>query len=340
MVPVEQEPETHGFPAPAAASLVSGRPDELSRSILRVRYLRHEETVSSLTSACAYCEEIIGQEPNSAAAHAELALTLFLLEKLGAARRVDIEPRVRTAVDSAMRLDERSGLSLACLAKLEYRYDWNWESAERHFRQAVAASPQDADVSSEFSCMLSVVRRFDESAIYAGRACSLDPISPSARLQAGHRAYASGQWNTAVAHYRRLLRFAPQHIFARWGLADALSRKGEIHEAIAALREGISPAGSLPHPLLLTSLARISAVLDLPGKTRYSSPEFSPPTDPVLHAELHVSRGELAEAFRVLDGAAETRHYRLTAVNMFPQFERLREDSRYQQLRRQIGLPL
>src|SRR5215469_11749868 len=79
-------------------AVTDGLPEDLGRSILRVRYLRHEETVQSLNSARAYCEEIIRQEPNCAAAYAELALTLFLLEKLGVVGREEIEPRVRNAV--------------------------------------------------------------------------------------------------------------------------------------------------------------------------------------------------------------------------------------------------
>jgi tetratricopeptide (TPR) repeat protein len=162
----------------------------LHEAILRARYLRHEETVPSLETARAYCEEIVRQEPNCAAAYAELALTLFLLEKLGAERRETTEPKVRHAIECARRLDERASMTLACLAKQEYRYDWKWEQAERHFQQATEAGPNDADVFVEFSIMLAVLRRFDESLSHAGRACSLDSISPAARLQAGHANYA------------------------------------------------------------------------------------------------------------------------------------------------------
>ena len=60
-----------------------------------------------LTTACSYCEEIIWQTPDCAVAYSELALSLFLLEKLGAVRREDCEPKVRAAIDRALCLDER-----------------------------------------------------------------------------------------------------------------------------------------------------------------------------------------------------------------------------------------
>jgi hypothetical protein len=42
-------------------------------------------------------------------------------------------------------------------------------------------------------------------------------------------------------------------------------------------------------------------------------------------------------AARLLHQAADVRHYRLSAVNMFPQFAPLREDARYDQLRQRVG---
>jgi tetratricopeptide (TPR) repeat protein len=260
---------------------------DMRRAMLRPRYLRHEETVASLKSACAYCEEIIRQEPKCAGAHAELALALFLLEQLGAASRQDVEPKVRSAVDRALCLDEKASMSLVCLARQEYRYDWNWNRAERHFRQALEADPSDADVFTEFSIMLSIMRRFDESLSCIRQACLLDPISPAARLQAGHAHYAAGQWEAAVAEYQRVLRCTPRHAFARWGLADALTRLGQPRQAIAILMEGVCMAGTDGNPLLLTSLSRTKAVLEARAASPLRLLEAPQQTrDPVLLAEL------------------------------------------------------
>jgi DNA-binding winged helix-turn-helix (wHTH) protein len=309
----------------------------LYQSVLRVRHLRHEETPASLTSARAYCEELIRQEPNCAEAYAELALTLFLLEELGVTPREESEPIVRYAVERAVRLDEGSGMSLVCLAKQEYRYDWEWEKAERHFQKAAEADPNNSDVFSEFSLMLSVVRRFDESLRLVERACLLDRMSPAARLQAGHANYASGRWAVAASQYEQLLRKSPQHIFARWGLADALIRSGKPSEAISVLRTAMGANGASAHPLLQTSLFRGQAILA--GREGQGTPgELMPETnDPVILAELCISGGDLRRAVRLLHQAADVRHYRLSAVNMFPQFAPLREDARYEQLRQRLG---
>jgi tetratricopeptide (TPR) repeat protein len=188
---------------------------DMRRAMLRPRYLRHEETVASLKSACAYCEEIIRQEPKCAGAHAELALALFLFGKTGGGELA----RRRAQGKECRRLcpvhGRKASMSLVCLAKQEYRYDWNWNRAERHFRQALEADPSDADVFTEFSIMLSIMRRFDESLSCIRQACLLDPISPAARLQAGHAHYAAGQWEAAVAEYQRVLRCTPGHVCAR-----------------------------------------------------------------------------------------------------------------------------
>jgi DNA-binding winged helix-turn-helix (wHTH) protein/Tfp pilus assembly protein PilF len=315
------------------------QPNDLTGAILRARYLRHEETVASLTAACSYCEEIIRQEPNCAAAYAELALTLFQMQKLGAVRQEDGEPKVRAAVDRALCLDERASMSLVCLAKLEYRYEWRWDRAELAFQKAIRANSFEADAFTEFSILLSAMRRFDQGLEHARRACSLDPFSPPARLQAGHANYATGSWAAAGVHYERLLRFTPQHLFARWGLAESLIRRGKLDEATATIRDGVDKRGDEPHPMLAISLLRAREHIGSQASTSIAWDQLHEQTkDPILRSELYISAGEMTKAFVQLNDAADLKHYRLAAVNLFPQYEPLRHDRRYRRLLNRMRL--
>ena len=329
------------IPEPAEPDAVhsGARSNDLARSILRARYMRHEETIASLTTACSYCEEIIRQEPNCAAVYSELALSLFLLEKLGAIRREDSEPKVRAAVDRALCLDEHASMTLVCLAKLEYRYEWRWDNAALLFQKATQANPFEADAFTESSTLVSVMRRFDEGLEQVRRACLLDPLSPSARLQAGHINYSSGRWADAAAHYERLLRFTPQHVFARWGFADSLIQEGKLAKATAVLSGGASTSGGKSHPLLATSLLRARKHGARQGTDLGAWDDLRQQTnDPMLLAELYISMGEMTRAFAQLNAAADLKHYRIAAVNMFPQFGPLRGDRRYRRLLDRIGL--
>jgi hypothetical protein len=110
------------------------------------------------------------------------------------------------------------------------------------------------------------------------------------------------------------------------------------HEAIAILKEGLSMAGVNLHPLLLTSLSRAEAIVGL-ATSQPAPQECQKETeDPLLLAELYVALGEMTKAFVALDQATDARHYRLAAVNMFPQFELLRQDPRYDRILARMGL--
>lgn len=321
--------------SPGSAALEN----DLNLCLLRVRHLRQEETESSLRSAYAYAQAIICQAPDCTVAYAELALTLFSLLKFGAVQRNEIEIELRTAVEQAMRLDERSGLALICLAKLESRCDGNWVDADLHLRRALQAGCQDPEVLTECSTLLSAMRRFDESLLLAQRASVLDPISPAVRLQVGNAYACNSRWEDATASYRRLLRFSPQHVFARWCLANALILAGEPQAAIAAVTNESGTSGPPAHPLLLAPLLRAQRLL-APARSRATAAEelqFGT-NDPVVLAELHDSIGATDKAFELLDAAADTRHYRFSAVNMFPQFGAIREDWRYLGLLKRVGL--
>src|SRR5689334_3430095 len=98
------------------------------------------------------------------------------------------------------------------------------------------------------------------------------------------------------------------------GLADSLVRSSDKpHEAIAVLQEGLLMPAADAHPLLLTSLSRIKAVVQSAARSLPALQEFQPETDdPVLLAELYASTSETAKAFRHLDEAADRKHYRLS----------------------------
>jgi hypothetical protein len=128
------------------------------------------------------------------------------------------------------------------------------------------------------------------------------------------------------------------HVFGRWGLADALGRAGKLQEATAVLTDGLSMPGADANPLLLSALSRIRARLDPRSRPLAALVRENHIEDPVLLAEVYSCVGEPAKAFRLLDQAADSRHYRLSAVNMFPQFESLREDARYERFLKRIGL--
>jgi hypothetical protein len=91
------------------------------------------------------------------------------------------------------------------------------------------------------------------------------------------------------------------------------------------------------NPLLQTSLFRAQAILAGREGLRTRGEILPQTNDPVILAELCISGGDLRRAARLLHHAADVRHYRLAAVNMFPQFAPLREDARYDQLRQRLG---
>jgi hypothetical protein len=98
-------------------------------------------------------------------------------------------------------------------------------------------------------------------------------------------------------------------------------------------------AGADAHPLLLTALLHARELVSPSRSSAAAAEEFQLTTkDPILLAQLCCLIGEKTRAFQLLDEAADMKHYRIAAVNMFPQFGAIREDSRYQRLVKRIGL--
>ena len=311
---------------------------DVNRLLLRIRHLRQEETVFSLQDAGAMAETLVAIEPSCAAAHAEVAQIRLNQERLALVSHASAEPAVRQAVDSAMRLDPDGSASLICLAQQEFRYDWNWAAAERHFRDAVRANPLDSDPLADLGNLLTLMGRFPESRDCLLRARSRDPLSPAIALQLAYVFHNGGEVERAIPIYADLLRRNPAHLSARAGLVLSFESLRQFTKAARLAWNGWAVSGR-GDPRMLAALVRVYA---LSGQRRKAFRAYdrlrADKQDPYVLACAYSALDDRPGAIRLLKAAAERKNARLTNAAVTPKFAPLRDDTRFRRLLRQIGL--
>ena len=72
-------------------------------------------------------------------------------------------PKAKAAARKALELDERLAEAHSPLGVVSTVYDWDWETAERHFRQALQLNPGYIPARLWYSMYLSVMGRHTES---------------------------------------------------------------------------------------------------------------------------------------------------------------------------------
>ncbi len=113
------------------------------------------------------------------------------------------------------------------------------DKARGHFKQVVENDPQDADSSFAVGLLSIQAEQFREAERYLKRTLRLNPGNDQARLYLGQIAIERRQYDKAVKWYRAV-KEGEQYFGAQLRLAVAISKKGELDQALEHLR-GIMP---------------------------------------------------------------------------------------------------
>ncbi len=244
-------------------------------------------------------------DPTFALAHYRIAYAGFF-HNLPAAE-------TRAAIDAAMRHVERVPekdrlLIQGWAAKLG---DRNPE-AERMYARAVAAYPDDKQVSFMAGEHLIHWGKFAESLPYFERAIALDPTWEWARFHVVDDLLALGRFEEALARARRWAEEKPDADTGRW-LSRALSASGRHAEAAEAARRAMSaPTAPWNFPQYWSRFALVDALV---GLERFAEAEeiLAPVVAPGAAAsdrarglpalaEILSYEGRRREALRAVDG--------------------------------------
>jgi tetratricopeptide (TPR) repeat protein len=118
--------------------------------------------------------------PDYAAAHAALAETLGPLSILGLISSREALQVARPALERALRLDGGLSDAHAATGMMHMWLDWRWDDAEEGFRRALAARPSDIEARAQYSHLLAVLGRTEESLKHSAIA---QESTPSPRMR-------------------------------------------------------------------------------------------------------------------------------------------------------------
>ena len=91
------------------------------------------------------------------------------------------------------------------LAYAKFYYDWDWEGAEREFKQAIALNPNYATAHHWYSVYLTARERHAEAVAEIERAKELDPLSLIIATDMGFESYCSGRYDQAIKQLQSVL---------------------------------------------------------------------------------------------------------------------------------------
>jgi TolB-like protein/Tfp pilus assembly protein PilF len=295
---------------------------------------------AGLEEGIGHFEDAIRRDPTFAPAYVGIAAADMELSTVFiGGRPAEFRPKVESAARKALQLDPELAEAHVLLANIQ-KDQWQWAEAEAEFRRALDLNPNDAVAQNGFADWLLSQGRPEEALAWARRAREHDPLAVSG-IKIGWILFQARRYEEAIHELRSVLAVLPDHTGALWFLGFALIANGQPEEAIPVLEKVVSASGHTPAALgvLIRAYAhagrRADALRALEELKRRQKTSYVP-TAAFVNAYLGLDDKE--QAFVWLEKAYDEKSNMLQLLKVHPYFDPVRDDPRFADLIRRVGL--
>lgn len=304
---------------------------EALQNYIQGRFLVERRHKGDYEKALEMFEKAIELDPNYANAYAgkaDVKVVLFW----GSSKHEDISP-ARTAVKKAIELDESNSYAHAVLCRILTTYDWNHREAEKECQKAVEFNPNDHEAQKELAFLLHSLGREDEALAAIDRAIAIAPTSFNKRSR-GMILYQSRNYDDAIAQLEQVEQTDPHYKETTRWLIRAHEMRQDYPRALESYLSLMKQSGSPP-----AAIAAVNAAFEQNGwpavlRTMIDNQNMRT----LFQAGTLAQLGEKEKAFEPLDEMFGKRAILLITIAREPTLDPLRDDPRFDDLLKRIGL--
>jgi DNA-binding winged helix-turn-helix (wHTH) protein/TolB-like protein/Flp pilus assembly protein TadD len=309
---------------------------------LRGQLLWHGRRQNWIEQSLHYYQQAIEKDPNFALAYIGVADSYIMLSGHRKISMLEAETKARPNIMKALQLDDLLAQAHNALAELKYQYEYDWSGAEKEFKHAIDLNPNVAWIHQAYGWFLMSAGRFDEATTEMDRARELDPSSLTINVGRGRLFYFRRQYEQAIQHFQNIIAVEPNDDSSYFSLYTIYEQKKMYPEAVEAYLKTGSLKGAPDESIEELRAAFKSngwqgfLVKQLENLERTAKTHYVPPS---RFANLYVRLGRRDEAFAFLAKTFAEHDPLVLQFKIEPAFDSLRNDPRYAELVRKIGLP-
>jgi adenylate cyclase len=302
--------------------------------------------------AIEFFEKAIDKDPNYAGAYGAVAFCYFKLGNQALARPTEVFPKAKAAALKALEIDRHNTYALGTLGFIKLTYDWDFAGTEEFVRKAIQDNPGSSFLHDLYANLLMAQARFEEGLAETGLALRQDPLSQDLELVGtpANLYFFARKYDLAVEELKKVLERDPQSAMIHIMLVQNYFMMGRYEDArlINQQRREIQGTNSEPddfepwNALVYArdgQQARAREILNNLKVWGFHKEEGTG-LDKGYHllAWVYAALGDKDDAFYWLEKAYQERTGKLYLLKVHPLADPLRDDPRFTDLLRRIGL--
>jgi serine/threonine protein kinase/tetratricopeptide (TPR) repeat protein len=315
---------------------------EAYRLYLQGRHHWNRWTEEGFYKAIGYFQQAIQKDPGYALAYAGIADSYVLLGWNSYLPPKEAFPKGKAAALRALELAPDLGEAHTDLAAVLWLHDWQWPEAQREFQCSVELSPCYPTANHYYAECVMTMGRHAEALTRMKKSLELDPLSLIINVAIAWAYYHARQYDQGVEQLLRAVELDPNYPMTYWLLGLLYRKTARYDSAISAGEKSVNLSGGSPlmRAALAQSYAEAGRAKDaqqiLDDLTKLAQHKY---VAPHFFAGIHIGLGENDRALEYLEQSCAEHCHWLIYLHIDPSLDRLRDNPRFQELLRRVGLP-
>lgn len=308
---------------------------------VRGRHSIEQRSMEGFKKGSECLNEAIQKDPSYALAYAELSQCLHMPAYYGVVSPQEAYPKAKAVALKALQMDGTLAEAHDTLATVMQNYDWDWEGAEKEYKRAIELNPSYPVARLHYAMHFALLGRFEEAIREAMEGQRRDPMSGVTNAALAFVLVNAGRYDWCIEQSLTTIDIDPALTFTYVSLAMAYERQGMFREAILTNERSLALGGSVAfHKSAIGHAYALSGdhsrAREILRELRQNSEHGYIPLWSL--AIVHDGLGENEVAIELLQRALERREAMLVSLKVWPLLEKSREDPRFTEIERQVGL--
>jgi eukaryotic-like serine/threonine-protein kinase len=289
-----------------------------------------------------YFQKAVELDPNFAEARIEIA-SIYWQRANASGNPKQLMPKVREETEKALAINPNLAKARVMLASLK-EYEFDWQSAEQEYLRAIELDPNLDFTRNNYAFFLSVLGRFDEAFAQLDELKQRDPINVRQFLTTKGIILAwARKFDESLREFQKIQAVEPTVKVEDFSLGYVYGGKQMYKTAAEHFKQAVEIVGgdeeySLALVFLAASYAKMpekkAEARAILARLENMSGYVSPATIAIVYAALE----ENDKAFESLEKAYLERDVQIRFIGVGYEYDNLRQDPRFGDLAKRIGL--